>query len=174
MTYVDTLDRFATGVEDDLARLREDTDPDVFGPLAATLLVAAVSRAVALADVALAAALSVLRGSPVAPVGLAVPGAAPAALVAAVRDLLTGPQYAADPARAVRVLARAEVLAAAQDAYSDGLVRHRVPGWTRVTNLGACAMCRDLTGAVLPADVPMYHHKGCGCVQRPVIERTPR
>ena len=50
-----------------------------------------------------------------------------------------------------------------------------VPGWTRVLNQGACVLCRDLAGPVLPGDAPMYHHKGCGCAQRPVLnERSTR
>lgn len=171
--YVDTLDRFAGGVAGDLTRLHARARPERFDLLALVLLVGAVSRAWALADVALAGALTALRARVVAPVGLTPPDSTQDGLVAALRDMLASPQYELDADRAVEVLARAEVLAAAQDAYSTGLVAHGVPGWTRVPNSTACQMCRDLSGDVLPSSVPMFHHKGCGCTQRPVItERT--
>ena len=44
-----------------------------------------------------------------------------------------------------------------------------IPAWTRVLNGDACELCQSLAGDVLPGDAEMYHHKGCGCTQRPVL-----
>lgn len=125
------------------------------------------SRAVALADLALAVDLTALRGAAVLPIGLPPPPTTPAATVA---DVLDGEPYRLDAAAAVAVLGRAESLAAAQDAYGAGMQQQGVSAWTRQLNGGACKLCQDLAGDVLPASAPMYHHRGCGCSQRPIEE----
>ncbi len=142
-----------------------DLTDEEFVALVTAVLWRECARGVALADVALATVLSVSQGSTVLPVALDLPGGHENQLRTAARATV-----AAGLTRdAVGVLARAETLAASQDAYSEGMRRHGVPAWTRVLNSGACELCQDLAGDVLPGDAPMFHHKGCGCTQRPVL-----
>lgn len=168
----DTMGTLAQEAADRLVTLWErweagEVDRKQFIALAVVLLSVSRARAAALADLGLAADLTRLRGTPVAPVGLAAPVGTP---LAAVEDTLAGPPYALAPAVAVAVLGRSETLAAVQDTYSEGLRVSNVYGWTRVLNSGACELCVGLAGEVLPASAQMFHHKGCGCSQRPVEE----
>ncbi len=170
MSYTETLDRLASATEAQLlaawdawqdGRLTEDQ----FRAVALGYLDAAANRGAALADVALSTYLSVVIGTAVAPVGLT-----PAARDHA-PDLDAALADDHDTRGRMGRTGRAVALAAAQDAYSDGMREHDVPAWTRVPNSGACQMCRDLSGTVLPASTPMYHHLGCGCTQQPVLNR---
>jgi hypothetical protein len=145
-----------------------DLDEARFVTLAVAVLVRAKARGVALADLALAAALTVLRRYPVATVGLELPTGAQRNAQEAVRTTLASDPYRTDPAAAVAVLARSEVFATTQDAYADGMRRRGVGYWERVPNADACPVCQDLSEGVVAADVQMWRHKGCGCVQRPV------
>jgi hypothetical protein len=175
----ETMARFAQRVEDDLVALHNRLDvgeltmPD-FVALATVLLVRARAAGVAVADLALAAELSVLLGRAVPALGLPVPDELLTTAHAAVEDTVTSPQYQVNAAAAVAVLGRSQALEAVQDAYTEGLRERRVPAWTRVLNGGACGLCADLAGDVLPGHAEMYHHKGCGCSQRPIMEgETP-
>lgn len=175
----ETLGKLASATEDALVAL-EDARADGVLPQAkfeaACLLVLLKAKltGVQLADLALSAELTRLRKRVVNPLGLSLPDDAQDTAQAALRDTLDSPQYAVNAAAAVAVLGRSETLAAAQEATSDGLIVHGVEGWTRDLNEGACELCRDLAGDVLPASARMYHHKGCGCTQRPVTtERKP-
>lgn len=138
-----------------------------FRALAVAALLRAGARGVGMADLALAAFLSVEAGKAVPTVGLALPADAPGRYSTAVGAFLAGTVTA----EAAGVLGRSEALATAQDAYSDGMRQHGVEAWTRVLNSSACELCQDLAGDVLPASADMYHHKGCGCTQQPVTGR---
>ena len=132
---------------------------DEFRAVVAAFLAAADSRATALADIALAVTLSAASGAAMAPLGLVPP------------DLDHGPRVAelvaaGAPVEQWRSYGRGSTLARAQDAYGDAMTARGVPGWTRQLNQGACPLCQDLAGPVLPGNVPMYHHPGCGCTQR--------
>ena len=131
---------------------------------AATVLVeVSRERAGALAAVALAARLSELRGTTVAPAPVRVLAANVRAAVAAV---------VAEPAPvdAIGVVSRDQTFSAGREVFAEGLKRERVPGWRRAVNSGACKVCRDLASSTfIPIGVPMYHHKGCGCHQDPVL-----
>lgn len=173
MTYTDTLAVLAASTETTVVALhqswREDLITDAeFVALAAAALLRGHARGVALADVALAAALSLRRRTVVAPIGLDLPTGASGAARAAVETTLASQPYQLDAVAAVAVLGRSHALAAAQDAYAAGMRAHGVQRWTRVLNAGACELCQDLAGDVLPASADMYHHKGCGCTQQPV------
>lgn len=72
-----------------------------------------------------------------------------------------------------RIDTRAEVLQAAQDANGDAVRTHGTP-WTRALNSGACPLCQDLAGDVLPPAARMHTHKGCGCTQKPVNTKENR
>lgn len=166
----DTLARLAQRVADQLtalhARLEGGTlDEDGFLDLALALLDGARARAVALADLALAAELSALRGRVILAVGIEPPAPLPASVVT---DTLDSDQYAIDAAAAVAVLGRAVTLDAAQLATQDGMRAHGVRYWTREPNAGACEVCEDLADGLVSVDEVMWTHKGCGCAQRPV------
>lgn len=137
-----------------------------FVDLATAFLDAARARAVAVADLALAAELSVLRSRIVATIGLE---PLPEPLRPAVEETLASEPYRAAPAAAVAVLGRAVTLQATQDAYAEGMRRHGVELWERVTDTGACEVCRDLARrGPASTEVSPWHHKGCGCSTRPV------
>lgn len=64
-------------------------------------------------------------------------------------------------------LARAEPLQRGQEAVQANLERREV-GWVRATGPDPCPLCQEWDdGEVRPASVPMPHHTGCSCVQRP-------
>ena len=168
MSYTETLDRLATATEKQLVAAWTSwqegliTEADFYA-VATAYLAAAQNRATALADTALAAFLTATLGKPVPALGM-VP-----AEVDHRDDLRAAVSDETDPGGRVGRTGRAVALAAAQDAYSDGMRVHGVPAWTRVLNGGACELCRDLAGAVLPGHAEMYHHPGCGCTQRPIL-----
>ena len=82
-------------------------------------------------------------------------------------------KWYADRHRLIKVLersqieTRAEVLDATQTASGAAVKAHGAP-WERRLNRGACELCQDLAGDVLPSHADMYRHKGCGCTQRPI------
>ncbi len=172
MTYTETLAKLATDVERQVAaayaaheagRLTETE----FVAVAAAFVAAGANRGTGLADVALAATVSTMTSRPVPTVGVlpaSVDHAGPVRALLARDDL-------PDVGARLGTHARAETLSAAQDAYGEAMTRQGVPAWTRVLNSGACELCQDLAGDVLPGDAPMYHHKGCGCTQRPVLNQ---
>lgn len=131
--------------------------------LAEAVLTRATAVSTALADIALSAMLSSRTGQAVPTIGLQ-PSVAALAGVAAVVAAVSA--LDATPDR-VEIETRAHVLGTAQDAYGDAMRGQGVEYWTRVLNSGACPLCQDLAGDVLPASADMYHHKGCGCTQRP-------
>ncbi len=162
--------------------------PDAFFLAAGSAVVArAASRAVTAADLSLAAALAP-AGTPPLPLGLLPdPIVAARARKGLTTLLATLPGDPPDDgetaavrrepitARAVR-LARAESLAAGVEAYTEGMTRRRVPGWTRVTGPTPCPLCAGLAGRdeVLPASHRMARHAGCSCVQRPTDRKPTR
>ncbi len=168
-----TLGKFAAGVEDALVALEDARAEGVlpqakFEAACMVVLVKAKATGVQLADLALSAELTRLYKRLVPPLGLSLPADAQDTARQALRDTLDSPQYAVNATAAMAVLGRSETLSAAQEATSDALIVQKVEGWTRDLNDGACELCRDLAGEVLPAKARMWHHKGCGCSQRPV------
>jgi len=168
--YVETLVTLAVMAELKAAAVfarweSGELDDEEFVALAETILWRECARGVALADVSLAAFLSASLGSTVLPLALGLPEGHTRRLRANIRATVA----AGLTGESVRVLARSESLSAAQDAYTEGMRQQGIPAWTRVLNSGACELCRDLAGDVLPGDAEMYHHKGCGCTQRPIL-----
>ncbi len=169
MTYTETLLKLATDTEAQvLAAFRSWQEGNItqadFLAVSSAFLAAGSNRATALADVALAAFLSAATGRAVPTLGIVPPEVdhrPELAAIAATTGVDLAEQYATH--------ARATTLATAQDAYGQAMTERSIPGWTRVLNAGACELCQDLAGDVLPGDAPMYHHKGCGCTQRPVL-----
>jgi hypothetical protein len=170
MTYTETLDKLAAETEAQVVAAFRSWEEGLlslsdFLAVATAYLAAAGNRATALADTALAAFLTATLGQPVAALGLIpedVDRRTELATLAAREDL-------ADPPGRFGRFARAVTLAAAQDAYSAAMRERGIPAWTRVLNAGACELCQDLAGEVLPGSAPMYHHDGCGCTQRPIL-----
>ena len=161
-------------------------DP-VFLAAGAAVVARAASRAVAAADLSLAVALAVAGSLPV-PLGLLPDPRVPARAREGLTTLLATlpgepPEDGAAAAerrkpitpRAVR-LARNESLNAGADAYTEGMTRRRVPGWTRVTGPDPCPLCAGLAARdeVLPASHRMARHTGCSCVQRPTSRPPTR
>ena len=170
-SYTETMAALATSTETQvLAAFRSWQEGNItqadFYAVAAAYLSAAGNRGTALADVALAAWLSVELGEAVPVLGL-LPRQVDHRPALATIAATTGVDLAAK----FSTHARATTLATAQDAYGQAMTERSIPGWTRVLNGGACPLCQDLAGDVLPGDAEMYHHKGCGCTQRPVLNR---
>jgi hypothetical protein len=168
--YTETLDKLATATEAQVLAAFASWQAGrltlaAFLAVAATYLSAAGSKATALADTALATYLTAHTGTMVPVLGL-VPTDVDQRPALATIAATTG----ADLADKSATHARATTLATAQDAYGDAMTTRGIPAWTRVLNSGAGALCQDLAGDVLPGPAPMYHHKGCGCTQRPIPE----
>ena len=180
-----------------LATVPASVAPEVL----AALVVRYAARSASLADLSLAAALTVARRRPVPALGLA-SQVDPARLREAFATVLADPsaptpvdtlepdvrplydqaaQVSTEQARTflldrarVRRIARAETFDAGQAAYGEAMRRRDVPGWRRRANPGACPGCRrfaDLPG-IVPVSVQMWRHDGCTCVQVPNLERT--
>ena len=169
MTYTETLDKLATTTAAQVLAAFESWQEGLieyahFLAVAAAYLSAGGNRATALADTALAAFLTTATAAPVPTLGLIPPEVDHRPELATIAALV-----GIDLAQRFATYARATTLATAQDAYGDAMTERGIPGWTRVLNGGACELCQDLAGDVLPGDAPMYHHKGCGCTQRPVL-----
>jgi hypothetical protein len=138
--------------------------------LIAATIAKANHRAVAIADLSLAATLMLQLRRPVAALGLTPPKQDTERLLGAATTLLAVENLT--PERVAR-LARAEPLGRAADAYSDGIRESRlVTGWTRQVSPAACQVCQDLAGDVLPDSVPMYHHPGCTCTPVPATKKN--
>jgi len=142
--------------------------------LIAVTIAAANERATVLADLGLAATLTMTTRTPVLPHGLTRPQRDVQRLHRAARTLLSITDVSEE--RVAR-LGRSEPLTAAQEARGDGLAKSTlVDGWTRNVSGSACQLCtwwsRD--GRVWPKDHTMPRHKGCTCTQTPVLTEHAR
>lgn len=141
---------------------------DALAAIVAAFVTAGNEAASALADLSLAAALTIRLRTPVAPLGITRPTDDPDRLTKAVSTLLTTENVSL--ARWER-LARAEGQEAAARAYSEGIRRsHHVTGWRRGISGSACQLCRwwSRDGRVWSDDHQMPTHKGCTCHPEPV------
>lgn len=139
---------------------------DMFVALATTALTVGDSKAAALADAGVVAALTVMTAEVVLPVGIPAPKPPPNLLRQIIVDALADDE----PKRALETGARGRTLETAQHAYKSGLESHEVKFWTRAPNSGACPACQNLAGQVMPIDKEMWTHKGCSCTQKPATE----
>ncbi len=175
MTYRDNVSRIAAATEAKVLGVYDrfvtgDLDRATTVALIASIIARANSRAVALADLSLAATLMLQLRRPVATLGITPREGEPQRLAKAATTLL-----AVDKPTRERVarLARAEPLGRAADAYSEAIRQTpAVVGWTRQVSGNACQICQDLAGTVLADSVPMYHHPGCACTPVPVTKET--
>lgn len=147
-----------------------DLTDDQFEVLLAALIARANGRAAAIADLALAATITVALRRPVAPLGI-LPAASDAErLPKATRTLRAALADTPDPPARVARLGRSEPLTTAARAYSDGMrTSPHVTGWTRGLSGNACELCQwwAADGRVWPDDHEMPTHKGCACTPIP-------
>lgn len=140
--------------------------------LLAAVIAQANSRAVALADLALAAQLMLALGEPVAVAGTVAPLTDTERLIAAAATVLAVAEESESSEAIVGRLGRNEPLSSAAESFSAGMKKNRrVKGWVRDLEPDACQLCewwwRD--GRVWPAAHPMPRHPGCTCSQKPVV-----
>lgn len=174
MSYQDTVAEIAARAEADLVAItrrwqaKEITDQQHTVETMAVLILA-ISEAAAVADAGAAIELTRLWKRHVLPLGLvADPENIDTDLRILVIDMVASDTWEADPEAATGVLARAVVLGTAAEVYGTALRKQGVKRWTRLPNSGACEICMELAdGSELPMDQEMWHHKGCGCVQKP-------
>lgn len=154
------------------------TGPDFVAAAAATIA-KANARAVAMADLSLAATLMLEMGEPVAALGLSPKPGDVDRLTKAAQTLLAAET---DPRDRIARLGRVEPLDAAGEAYSDAISqRENVTGYRRGVSADGCELCQwlakthlDPAGYVYPAKQPMNRHKGCTCTQIPVRKGQKR
>lgn len=179
MTYRDALTRLAAATEAQVvaaytAWTENKIDDGTLVAVIAAYVAAANSRAVALADLSLATAVTVALRRPVAPLGLLPPVGDTDRLHTAATTLLAALAATPDPVARVARLGRAEPLTTAARTYSEAIKRSpHVTGWTRGLSATACQLCRwwHRDGQVWPADHPMPTHKGCSCIPIPAVRR---
>lgn len=183
----DTMSLLAASTEESVVALYQrflagEFTEDVFVELALAALAAAGARGAALADAAVAAELSVQRQKAVPAVGLASDDLDREVLALLLKEALRTPKRSPDldeddedddPTEGViRVIVRSNVMDQTQKATGRAMKDQGVKRWTRVLNGGACPLCHDLAGDVLPTSAEMYTHKGCGCSQKPVDQEN--
>ncbi len=176
--------------QDELIALADSTDKGVqavyalylSGALSAqesiALMAAAIaqanSRAFALADLSLAATIMLGTGDAIPVVGVLPPPDDAVRLSKAATTVLDIARDSDVPEAVVSRLARSEPLESATRAYNEAMPQQPlVKGWVRQLDADPCQLCRWWwrEGRIWPADHPMPRHKGCECVQRPVIAR---
>ncbi len=175
MSYRDTLTRLVEITEraalDIHARWTAgEVNDDEFDAYLAALVVRANGRAAAVADLALAAAITIALRRPIAPLGLTPPPSDPDRLRRAAGTLRAALDETPDPPARVARLGRSEPLTTAANTYSDGMkTSPHVTGWTRGLSAKACQLCTwwASAGQVWPDTHPMPTHKGCTCIPIP-------
>jgi hypothetical protein len=175
VAYHDTLEKLTSQVEGQVVAALERwkagaLTEDQFVQIVAALIAISNGRAIALADLGLAAALSVSLGvaQPATGVGLK-----PSAqrLEKGTRTLTAAANAGNDITDRLTRFAHAEASNAAAEAWSDGITENKnVTGWVRQLDGDPCQLCvwwwRE--GQVWPKDHRMPHHKGCKCTPKPV------
>ncbi len=177
MTYRDTLTTLSTSSEQAVLELYRRLEAgqlteDEFVEMVAVVIERSNARAVSLADLALAAAITVALRRAVPTLGLS-PRGERDRLRKAAGTLVAVLPTTADPVARVARLGRAEPLTTAQRAYSEGVARSpHVAGWTRGLSGKPCQLCQwwHRGGKVWPKSHPMPTHKGCTCTQVPTMK----
>lgn len=177
MSYHGTLNRLTDDVQVKVLTAYESWQAgaltqDQFVELTAALIARANTRAVALADLALATTLSVELGQVRPTVGVQAPDD-----VERLRDAVTTLVVAAaavDVTARLGRLATAEPAAAAQIAWIDGMGQwDDVEGWMRQLDADACELCQSWAAddVVFPTTTKMLHHPGCQCTPKPMTRK---
>lgn len=183
-----------TALRDGLQRLASETEKrlqeafrryeagtlsrETFVAVAATILLRARARGVALADIALTADAARALGNISAPLGLGLPEGDAERLrqsVATVLDQRVETASTPEQERESRLarlgrLARDSAAEATVWATREGMQRRDTRGWVRVTDPNPCPVCVRLAdGIVRSPVVVMKRHTGCMCVQGSVF-----
>lgn len=149
-----------------------------FRALAASVIAAANTQGVSLADLGVTAeALRQLRDA--APLGLTpepvqvdqdrLSVALHRIITADIDSAVTADEIAASRRARVTRFARDETLLTVATATQRAL-KERKAGWVRRTDPNPCTICVNLAdGKVRSANVAMARHKGCACLQQPVF-----
>ncbi|MGV8883455.1 MAG: hypothetical protein ACOH19_15000 [Rhodoglobus sp.] len=149
-----------------------------FVQLASALILQANGRAAALADLSLSVELTRLSGTAYAPTGTLPKVYQQATLAKGMETLLSAAEAGEDITERLSRFALNAPLDAAVGTYSDAIAgTTTVEGWVRQMDSDPCQLCRYWwrEGQVWARDHRMPHHKGCACVQRPVLtERRKR
>lgn len=143
-----------------------------FVQLASALILQSNGRAAALADLSLSVELTRLSGSVHAPSGVLPRIYQQSTLEKGMETLLTAAEQGDDITERLTRFSLNAPLDAAVDAYSNGIAgADMVEGWVRQMDSDPCQLCRWWwrEGQVWPKNHRMPHHKGCSCVQRPVL-----
>lgn len=147
-------------------------DRDTTVTIIADVIATANSRAVAMADLALAAQLMVDVQQPVATAGLMRPADDVARLAKAAATVLATAEASDVPEAIIARLARSEPYEASQRAFTDAVEASPITrGWIRGLEPDACQLCRWWwrEGRVWPKDHRIPTHKGCTCTPIPVV-----
>lgn len=143
--------------------------------LMAAAIAQANSRAYALADVAVAASVMLGTTEAVSVVGVLPPADDATRLLKAATTVLDVAEASSVPEAIVSRLARSEPLESGTRAFGEAMARQPlVEGWVRQLDADPCQLCQwwGREGRIWPKDHPMPRHKGCECVQRPVLARN--
>lgn len=168
MSVHDTVHALVQAIRSVIAALwlrheNNEISKDEFLDLAVAFLDTEIRRAEVLADLAVSAELTRLRGEIVPPTGrVSEPDPEHT------REILIRQEdvqrHDADPATSYGVAGSAMALDAYQEQTTTVMVEQEVAMKFRSANPGACAICQNLDGQELPVDAEPYHHKGCACV----------
>lgn len=144
-----------------------------FISIVASIIAKANGKAVALADLSLAATLTLQLREPVATLGLLPPTTDTGRLSKGLTTILSSERL--DTAMQLGRLASSEPLTTAARSYSEGIKSSKlVSGWTRGLSGLSCQLCvwwsRD--GQVWPDSHEMPTHKGCTCVPVPATREA--
>ncbi|MBG6237392.1 hypothetical protein IWX78_000335 [Mycetocola sp. CAN_C7] len=175
-----------------LTRIRESTSTDVmnawhayglgriskpqFVQLASALILQAKGRAATVADLAVSTELTRLSGSVQLPTGALPKVYNQPVLAKGVQTLLDAAEAGEDVTERLSRFALNAPLDAAVDVYGQGVAASQlVEGWVRQMDGDPCQLCRYWwrEGQVWPKGHKLQHHKGCECVQRPVLYEKP-
>lgn len=177
MTYKETLTKLSETSADSVNAAVVAYTDGVLGYEETVAYIAAIiaqanARAASLADLALAADLTVATGAAVAVVGVGPTPDDTPRLAQAAGTLLDALPDTPDAEARTRRLGRSEPLTTAQQARGQALTKQAtVQGWTRNLSADPCELCVwwSRGGRVWPKDHKMPTHKGCTCSQTPVL-----
>lgn len=181
MTYQGSLTRLRESTADDVMKvwraygLGRISKPQ-FVQLAAALIHRAQGQASALADLAFSTEMMSKTGNYYLPSGDLPRVYNQSVLESGVSTLLDDSENGTDITARLERFALNAPLDAAHEVYGKGVAGSRmVEGWVRQLDGNPCQLCRWWwrEGRVWPKDHIMPHHKGCTCVQMPVVvEKT--
>lgn len=180
MTYRDLVQSLGAATESKVmaahaAFLKSTLTEPEFISLVASIIAKANGRAVALADLSLAATLTLQLRTPVPTLGLLSPIGDSDRLSKGLGTILATDRL--DTAMQLGRLANSEPRTQAARSYSEGMAKsEQVEGWTRGLSGSACQLCRwwARDGRVWPKDHPLKTHKGCSCTANPVTTERIR